>query len=954
MKKPQLWGQWLLAILLVVGVAPIVRAQSPVTVSPAYFTDTTPITLTYDATLGNGGLASYTGDVYIWTGIITNLSANDTNWRYVVGTSYNSPLPAEKMTALGNHKYSITFTPRTYYPGFSSSGETLRKLAMVFRASGGSPEGKGVGNTDILVNAGLQVAFTSPAAATTTVAAGTTLTVTGTSNVAATLTLTLNGTQVAQQTNATSLSTSVIISQSGVNTLVLTGSDGTNTTTATATVLVAPAVTTAALPTGAKLDGITYINGGTSAILSLTAPNKSYIYVLGEFNNWQTTAAGLMKKTSDVNTSSATGRWWVQVDNLVPGQEYTYQFLVDGQMRIADPYCEKILDPSNDQYIPAVTYPNLKAYPTGSTTGVVSVLSPGAAAYTWTTTNFQRPARTNMVVYELLLRDFVARHDYQTLKDTLNYIQRLGVNTIELMPINEFDGNDSWGYNPCFYFAPDKYYGTKNNLKALVDECHRRGIAVVLDMVLNHSTGQSPMVQLYGNINTGPTSDNPWFNLTAPHPYSVYFDLNHESLYTKYFTKQVIKFWIQEYHIDGYRFDLAGGFTQTPTTTATYGNYDQSRINIWQDYYNYQMSIDNGTYPILEHFPDNTEGKVLADAGMMLWGNLNYNYNQGTMGYLANSDVSWGYYGSRNWNSPNLITYMESHDEERLQYNNKQNGNNNGGLYDVKNPAIGLARDEMAAAFFFTQPGARLIWQFGEVGYDFGINTCSDGVTVNNNCRTSAKPIRWNYYQEPARRHLYDTYRALAALKKLPAIASPGLFTQNVGNNVAVKTNVIFSSSMSIVTVGNFDVLTKTATINFPNTGTWYNYLTGTTLNVTNAAMSMTLQPGEYAVYTSQKVNLPGTALATTSAQAAAVLKMSLVPNPAIGATTVAYELPAGTTTTIAVQNLLGQTVRQLAPARQTAGAQTQSLTLQGLAPGMYLVQLQAGELTQTARLLVE
>ncbi|RZL12325.1 MAG: 1,4-alpha-glucan-branching protein, partial [Hymenobacter sp.] len=236
----------------------------------------------------------------------------------------------------------------------------------------------------------------------------------------------------------------------------------------------------------------------TSAILTLTAPNKSYIYVLGEFNNWQTNAAGLMKKTSDVNTSAATGRWWVQIDNLVPGQEYTYQFLVDGQKRIADSYSEKILDPSNDQYIPAVTYPNLKAYPTGSTTGIVSVLSPGAAAYTWTVNNFQRPARTNMVVYELLLRDFVARHDYQTLKDTLNYIQRLGVNTIELMPINEFDGNDSWGYNPCFFFAPDKYYGTKNAFKALVDECHRRGIAVVLDMVLNHASGQSPMVQLYG------------------------------------------------------------------------------------------------------------------------------------------------------------------------------------------------------------------------------------------------------------------------------------------------------------------------------------------------------------------------------------------------------------------------------------------------------------------------
>jgi hypothetical protein len=277
----------------------------------------------------------------------------------------------------------------------------------------------------------------------------------------------------------------------------------------------------------------------------------------------------------------------------------------------------------------------------------------------------------------------------------------------------------------------------------------------------------------------------------------------------------------------------------------------------------------------------------------------------------------------------------------------------------------------MTAAFYFTQPGARMIWQFGEVGYDYSINACDNG-TVDPNCRTGAKPIRWDYYASgvpapapytatgaiahPAaltaeRRRLYDTYRALIALKKQPAFASPTTFTQNVGGGVAVKSSVLTSATLSAVTVGNFDVVPQTATITFPNTGIWYNYFTGTTLNVTSAAMSMTLQPGQYAVYTSQKVNSP---LATTAAQVAAVLKLALVPNPASGATTVAYELPTGTTATIAVQNLLGQTIRQLAPARQAAGAQTQTIALAGLAPGVYLVKLQAGELTQTARLLVE
>ncbi|RZK99052.1 MAG: 1,4-alpha-glucan-branching protein, partial [Hymenobacter sp.] len=474
---------------------------------------------------------------------------------------------------------------------------------MVFRGTGGSPEGKGLGNSNIYAAPGVQVAFTSPATPNTVVAAGTAVAVSGTATVASTITLTLNGTQVAQQTNATTLSANVTISQQGVNTLALTATDGTTTSTVTTTVIVAPPVTTAALPAGAKADGITYLAGGTSVILTLTAPKKSFVYVLGEFNNWQTTTAGLMKKTSTVDTDAATGRWWVQVDGLTPGQEYAYQFLVDGQLRVADPYCEKILDSDNDKYINTsdyTVYPNLKAYPTGSTTGIVSVLQTNQAAYTWTATNFKRPARTNMVVYELLMRDFIGRHDYKTLKDTLNYIQRLGVNTIELMPVTEFDGNDNWGYSPCFYFAPDKYYGDKNSLKVLIDECHRRGIAVVLDMVLNHSTGLSPMVQLYGSISGGPTADNPWFNVVAKHPANVYNDLNHESAYTRYWSKNVMKFWLQEYHVDGYRFDLSKGFTQVMTTNYDdWAKYDASRVAIWQDYYNTLVATDPTMYPIL-------------------------------------------------------------------------------------------------------------------------------------------------------------------------------------------------------------------------------------------------------------------------------------------------------------------------------------------------------------------
>ncbi|RZK96874.1 MAG: 1,4-alpha-glucan-branching protein, partial [Hymenobacter sp.] len=405
---------------------------------------------------------------------------------------------------------------------------------------------------------------------------------------------------------------------------------------------------------------------------------------------------------------------------------------------------------------------------------------PGQTPYVWSaaTTNFQRPARTNLVVYELHLRDFIARHDYQTLTDTLAYIKRLGINAIELMPINEFEGNDSWGYNPSFYFAPDKYYGTKTALKQFIDAAHARGMAVILDMVLNHSCGQSPMVQLYFDSNTGkPAANSPWFNVDATHPFNVCYDFNHESQYTKYFAKNVMKYWLQEYHVDGYRFDLSKGFTQKVTTDVNaWGVYDQSRVNIWQDYYNTLVATSPTLYPILEHLGNNDEEVVLSNIGLMPWGNMSYNYQQADMGYSTGWDLSYGYYQNRGWSQPNLVTYMESHDEERTMYKNEAFGNASGS-YSVKDVATGLARNEMAAALFFTQPGPRMVWQFGEVGYDKSIFTCTDGTVPQpygtDNCKTGAKPILWNYYQDASRRHLYDVYRAMIALKKQPAFAAP-------------------------------------------------------------------------------------------------------------------------------------------------------------------------------------
>ncbi len=411
--------------------------------------------------------------------------------------------------------------------------------------------------------------------------------------------------------------------------------------------------------------------------------------------------------------------------------------MIDGTLKVADYNTEKVLDPDNDQYIPSTTYPNLKPYPTGKTSGIVSVLQTAKPAYTWQVTNFARPNKQNLVIYELLVRDFTAAANFQTLIDTLSYLQRLGVNAIEVMPFNEFEGNSSWGYNPDFYFAPDKAYGTENTVKKFIDECHKRGMSVIMDMVMNHSFGQSPMVQMYWDNTKGiPAANSPWFNQYAKHAYNVGYDFNHESAATQDFVHRVIDFWLKNYKVDGFRWDLAKGFTQKQTCDATgnncdvsaWGAYDATRIAIWKKYYGYMQTASANSYCVLEMFADASEEKEEATDGMMLWNNLNYNYNQATMGYKEGWDLSSGLYTNHGFTQPNLVNYQESHDEERLMYKNEQYGAASGS-YNVKNIPTGLARNGMAAAFWSMQPGPKLLWEFGELGYDLSINRCTDGTT---------------------------------------------------------------------------------------------------------------------------------------------------------------------------------------------------------------------------------
>lgn len=833
-------------------------------IDPAFATQDDSITVIYDASKGNAGLLGES-KVIAHTGVITSASTSGSDWKYVQG-SWGVDFAKTRMTSMGNNKWFISFRIRSFYG--VPANETIQKLAFVFHNAGGNNSKKGadVGGADLFItlsSGSYQARFVTPLKH-SFYSTGETLNIKAMASVKSELKLFLNGQELAFAANDTVLTHAIAASELPEKArFVLQGINGSSTSYDT-TYVIRKGYTQVANPPQGTKDGINYLND-SSVVLQLYAPNKDFVFAWGDFSNWELDSACRMIRTPDGK------RYWVQLNQLEKGREYRFQYVInESKLLVPDCYAEKLLDPWNDKYIPAQTYPNLIPYPVGLTTEVVSVFQTSQIPYNWLTSGFQKPPVSKLVIYELLLRDFIARHDFQTLKDTLMYLKNLGVNVLELMPVNEFDGNESWGYNPNFYFALDKYYGTKDAFKALVDECHKLGIAVVIDMVLNHSFGMNPQVRMYFNPNTGKPQNNPWFNADATHPYNVGYDYNHESQDTKDFVDRVLKFWVEEYRIDGYRFDLSKGFTQknSGSDVGGWSAYDQSRINIWKRIRDEFRKSCSDCYMILEHLGDNSEEKVLADEGFIMWGKMTEQFNEATMGYAGSKqNLSWGNYKSRSFSYPNLVTYAESHDEERLMFKNKTYGNTNGS-YSVKNTNTALQRMEAAMAMLLPLKGPKMIWQFGELGYD---------ISIDQNGRTGNKPILWNYATEPARKKLYTTTAALAKLKMHPSFDSDNYVYDVAGTGKMLK---VSDSSMNSIILANFDMNAITLNPGFQQTGWWYDYMTGDSMQVSNLAMAVNLNPGEFKVYTTKNLN-PSGILNSLEGFAEHQLDFNVYPNPA-------------------------------------------------------------------------
>jgi hypothetical protein len=896
-------------------------------VSPAFPTVNDVVTITYDASEGNGALVG-TSTVYAHLGVITSTSTSMTNWQYVQG-NWGTADPSVLMTSLGNNLFQITFDMDVFY-GFPA-GTTVNYMSMVFRNANGSVVGRSANGSDIYypvypTNSGFLAQFFNPEGV-QTLDIGQQLPVIGKSNQNASLAIKDNGSIIGNVSNAQLINQTITATTSGDHLLELIADNGSETRIDSVNYVVNPSVNYQNPPAG-MLNGLNYIDDST-VLLQLVAPEKNHIYVLGDFNDWQAQTAYQMNCSLDSTT------WWLQLTNLNSSVQYGYQYLIDNSIKVADPLSYKVADPANDGYINALTYPNPYSYPTGQTTGIVSLFETNPVAFQWQHDNFVRPAKKDLIIYELLVRDFVAKHNYATLLDTLDYLDSLGINALELMPISEFEGNESWGYNPIFHMALDKYYGTPEQLKLLVDACHERGIAVIMDIALNHVYGQNPMVNMYWNATSSqPATSNPWLNATCPHPpYCWGYDLNHEAQATKNYIDRVNNYWLDEFHMDGFRFDYTKGFVNSAA------NYSTTRIGILKRMADTLWVNHPEAYVILEHWADNAEEIELSNYGMMLWGNLTYEYHQAMKGYASN--FSSGIYTNRGWTNPYLVTYSESHDEERGMYECLHFGNTTNTAHDVTNELIALKRSEAAAVMLITTPGPKMIWQFGEVGYDYSINTCTDGVTISNSCRTYNKPIRWNYFTETYRRKLYDVYKASTFLRANYSTFRSLDFQYSLTGTA--KKLIFHDPQMDGVVIANFAVVATTPVVGFTQTGWWYEYFTGDSVNVNNVNMTLTLQPSDYRVYTTQRIQKPVIIETASLDEMNHSIDLRVYPIPALEELFVSFYNVDATNITLELYDQMGRIVGSTELLAEPSSDVETILPLADLARGTYVLSVKSG-----------
>jgi 1,4-alpha-glucan branching enzyme len=794
-------ARFLLSMIVALTVWGHVAAQVVTTTPSVVTTESAPVIITFHADRGSKGLAGVgpSEAVYAHTGVISSASASPTDWQHAPDWLDNSA--KYRLEYSGPDTWTLTIPSIKEYYGLTDAElATVSKLMFVFRNANGSREGKASGGGDIAVDvrkAGFYVGVSvNPDKRVFTT--GEPVTISASTEDSASISLSVNG-KKAEGIGSVSLTTSFTTPGSYEAIAIATSTDGFTASDTLRLLRLAP-TTIAAYPGDEVKQGAVYSSGSGSATFAIAAPGKSSVLLVGSWNGFALDPAQQMSKATatvelPADTSFIKNAWslhqpyfWTTVEGLEPGMDYTYYYLIDGTTAVCDPYAHLVLDPSSDRYISPDVFPDMPEYPSGKVPDgtILAVLSTDAVALKPQPLT-SKPAQSDLMIYELLIRDFTGdgtgSGTIAGVIDRLDYIASLGVNAVELMPVMEFGGNNSWGYNPLFYFAPDKAYGTPDDYRRLVNEIHSRGMAVILDVVMNHADSRTPRQLMYE------PSQNPFFNATPPHSYNAFHDWNQDNPLVFNQWADVLRYWVEEYGVDGFRFDLVKGMGDngsygiawnratnsfaTPTEAST-NRFNASRPERIGRLRDALAAFDPDSYFICEDLADAREDAALAAVGAVDWANVNYGAAQWAMGWSDGADLS-RFYAPMDGGRPSgsTVSYAESHDEERTAYKQQRWGA--AGVKDSEEQQI--RRLGSLAAFMIFSPGAHMIWQFEELGDAQPVKSASG----DND--TSPRKSCWELLDNPLRASLRDTYATLLKWRK----DNPQYFTEETKVDISAK-----------------------------------------------------------------------------------------------------------------------------------------------------------------------
>lgn len=716
---------------------------SALSVKAAMFTSTpTPlqessknVVITFNALeSGVDGLKGLSTDLYAHIGVYTNKSPNA--WAHT--TNWTDNLDKNKLKRVAANKYQIEIGDIRTYFGITDAAETVTKICIIARTADG-----GTQTSDQFINVypeGLYVALEANPS-NTTITTATEFTFTASSTLAADLTMYVDGNAVKSASNATTLTYTQKFSTPGVqNNIKVTAVKGNDKSEATLPVLYVKASEQQNYPGGTPKQGAVKNADGT-VTFCLAAPGKSSVVLVGAWDNYETLASNTMKY-QDYNGHRY---FWHTVSGLDNSTYYPYYYLVDGKYKVSDPYAHLVLDHLSDKWLGDEVFADRPQYPYSKFDDTMLAVYKGDMqdTYKWQTNNFKVSNPNSLVIYELLFRDFTgtSKTDDGTIRlaiEKIPYLKELGVSAVELMPIMEFDGNNSWGYNTNSYMALDKSYGSPDDLKEFIDKCHKEGIAVILDIVLNHTPGLHPWYAMYDE------KTSPFYNATAPHDYSVYEDLRQDYALVEQHWIDVLTHWLTNYKVDGFRFDLVKGLGDSNSYGSGTEAYNQSRIDRMKRLHAAMKKVNPNVIHINENLAGVQEETEMGNDGQYQWNNQ----NGSAINYAAQKGGNLRYFNSVECSRPvcSTVDYAQSHDEQWV------------GNKAISGSANRMKRLGAVAVQLLMSPGPKMMFQFDEIGYDKALTESG---------RTDPKelpPTGW--YNSADRKALMTTYSDMNWLRR--------------------------------------------------------------------------------------------------------------------------------------------------------------------------------------------